>query len=671
MINSYGTHAAEAFQLVLYDSDCWPTRTNDGDIVFQYHTVNNVDAAENFATMGIQDRSGGYALPLSYANTPVPGFRMPRSGSAVLITTGRETSGAYAVFENSIIDDDDEGASSGNGNGSAQNGETIELSIQVTNLGTDALPPTSGILTEIDPLVELLTSDLQFAGTPAGGSVVSNPVVVRLSPMIPDGHVVNFSLTLGEGVFPCAVLPILEVTGPVMTVTGLRVDDDNSGGSSGNDNGEFNPLETISLIPFIWNSGQNTATEVTAVLTRNNNYAVVQQNTITLGDVPAGDAYEADGAFLVQVPPGVGNARPISLTVTLTDEYGLSWQNNFSYIVAETILQFEKIRVADPEPGGNNNDRANPGETVELYVQLRNRGIGGATDVEIEITSVSEGASITPALIDAGIVSGNSVREVNTPFMVSIDNDVPEPGVVHIGAIIRCAELAPITVQIPLIVGNASFCEDFEVAGNGWGVYGTPGLWNRQSEIYHSASSAYYCGNPSTGMYPANADAYLRSKRFAFNGHGTLVVSTRYQIADFGDHARIDLQTGPSTYHMLADLSGTALDWQELHFPLEGLPTASKARIRFWFYSNGSQQGEGWYVDDVIILDETEQVSGEAGVTIPERISLSQNFPNPFNDQTSLSYALPNRTQVRLTLYNIEGRKVAELVNEVQDAGYY
>jgi hypothetical protein len=363
----------------------------------------------------------------------------------------------------------------------------------------------------------------------------------------------------------------------------------------------------------------------------------------------------------------VGDARPISLTVTLTDEYGLSWQSNFSFIVSETILQYDRIRISDPEPGGNNNNRANPGETIELYVQLRNRGTSRASGVEVEISAASAGASITPAQIETDIVSGNSIREISTPFIVEIDENVSEPGVIHLDAIIRCAELEPITVQIPLIIGDASFYDDFEVAGNGWGVYGTQGLWNRQSDIYHSASSAYYCGDPNTGMYPPQADAYLRSKQFVFDGHGTLVVSTRYQMADFGDRARIDLQTGPSTYQMLADLSGTALDWQELHFPLEGLPVSNKARIRFWFSSNGNQQGEGWYVDDVIILDDSEQISGEAGATIPERISLSQNFPNPFNDQTSLSYALPNRTHVRLTLYNIEGRRVAEL----QDAGHY
>jgi hypothetical protein len=45
--------------------------------------------------------------------------------------------------------------------------------------------------------------------------------------------------------------------------------------------------------------------------------------------------------------------------------------------------------------------------------------------------------------------------------------------------------------------------------------------------------------------------------------------------------------------------------------------------------------------------------------------------PNPFNISTSISYALPVDGQVRLSIYNIMGQKVAELVDEFQTAGHY
>ncbi len=54
---------------------------------------------------------------------------------------------------------------------------------------------------------------------------------------------------------------------------------------------------------------------------------------------------------------------------------------------------------------------------------------------------------------------------------------------------------------------------------------------------------------------------------------------------------------------------------------------------------------------------------------IPNAYKLSQNFPNPFNANTIISYSLPNEAFVQLVIYNIKGQKVKTLVNENQIAG--
>jgi hypothetical protein len=48
---------------------------------------------------------------------------------------------------------------------------------------------------------------------------------------------------------------------------------------------------------------------------------------------------------------------------------------------------------------------------------------------------------------------------------------------------------------------------------------------------------------------------------------------------------------------------------------------------------------------------------------LPSEISLSQNFPNPFNPTTSIRFELPERTEVRLAVYDLTGREVATLAN--------
>ena len=50
---------------------------------------------------------------------------------------------------------------------------------------------------------------------------------------------------------------------------------------------------------------------------------------------------------------------------------------------------------------------------------------------------------------------------------------------------------------------------------------------------------------------------------------------------------------------------------------------------------------------------------------------LKQNYPNPFNPKTEISYEVPAAKSVKLTVYNILGKEMAELVNERQSPGKY
>ena len=55
---------------------------------------------------------------------------------------------------------------------------------------------------------------------------------------------------------------------------------------------------------------------------------------------------------------------------------------------------------------------------------------------------------------------------------------------------------------------------------------------------------------------------------------------------------------------------------------------------------------------------------------IPAQYALHQNYPNPFNPITSLRYDLPENSMVTITIYDMLGREVRTIMNEVQDAGY-
>jgi len=56
---------------------------------------------------------------------------------------------------------------------------------------------------------------------------------------------------------------------------------------------------------------------------------------------------------------------------------------------------------------------------------------------------------------------------------------------------------------------------------------------------------------------------------------------------------------------------------------------------------------------------------------VPDKFSLEQNYPNPFNAYTTIKYTIPTSGKVNLSLYNILGQQIKNLVNKNLEAGSY
>lgn len=88
--------------------------------------------------------------------------------------------------------------------------------------------------------------------------------------------------------------------------------------------------------------------------------------------------------------------------------------------------------------------------------------------------------------------------------------------------------------------------------------------------------------------------------------------------------------------------------------------------IRFRLYADGWVSGWGWAIDNLVIQDNA--------VAAPDPVpsagfNLAQNVPNPFNPSTTIAYNLPSQSRVKLQIFDVRGRLVNTLVNEVRPAG--
>jgi flagellar hook assembly protein FlgD len=62
-------------------------------------------------------------------------------------------------------------------------------------------------------------------------------------------------------------------------------------------------------------------------------------------------------------------------------------------------------------------------------------------------------------------------------------------------------------------------------------------------------------------------------------------------------------------------------------------------------------------------------VEAEAREQVPETLTVQPPAPNPFRDQTTFRYALPEAQKVRVAVYDLLGRQVQTLVDGRRDAG--
>ncbi|MFH1011348.1 MAG: C25 family cysteine peptidase [bacterium] len=664
----------QTFQVIFFDADCWPTTTEDSEILFQYKSVSNSDSYENFAAVGIQKPDLSTAVLISHAGISSPGCGTLRPNKAILFSTGRRTNEAYLQWSAILIDDDASGGSNGNGDGIAQNGETVELSFVLRNNGQMSSPATVATVRESDPYATLLDSIVSLPSIPPGQAAGSTPVVrLQILPSCPNGRSVNFLILTSGGIQPCVLLPSLRVVGPVLSVLSPQIDDDGSGGSNGNGNSEFNPGERIELIPGVVNMGGSPAYGVVATLSRISGPVTVLDASATLGDISIGEQVFASDPAIVQVSSSAHNGDLVALRFVVRDEYGTQWQRDNTYMVVLPLLAPAWARIADPPPEGNGDGFLLPGEGGQLYLVVANDGYGTATNVHATLASMDSDVTLLDSEVWIGTVSGNSEREAQTPVRAVISSGAVVPRNAHLSVALFADDGISESGDIYITLGNAFFFNDFEnpYTAN-WGHAGNNDRWHLQTHDCASDSHAFYFGDDGSRTYPVLSQGSLFSTAFSFGGHGTVQFKTRYHTQAGRDYCQVDLQVGSTSWMPLLTLSGHQEEWTQIVIPLEDYPTYSSARLRFTFQSDASVNDEGFYLDDVIILDET--ISGLDDEAIPEfpgDFVLEQNWPNPFNSETSFRYGLPSRTWVRVAVYDILGREVAVLVNEERQAGFY
>jgi len=183
-------------------------------------------------------------------------------------------------------------------------------------------------------------------------------------------------------------------------------------------------------------------------------------------------------------------------------------------------------------------------------------------------------------------------------------------------------------------------------------------------------------GTNISGFYQNNAEWTLDSPTITMSNNPMLAFYHIYNFeggSNLWDGGNVSISTDGGTSFTVIDpitsydgtisalgesgFGGMIEEWILVQFDLHEYGNEDVI-IRWHFASDGSVANYyGWYVDDVAIV---EQISVDVPGTEHEFL-ISQNFPNPFNNSTTISFLIPSHvSDGKLTIYNIKGQLVKE-----------
>ena len=220
----------------------------------------------------------------------------------------------YLSFLSYTIDDDNSGSSSGNNDGIANPGETIELGIELKNFGS------SSIATLIDATlstnfvnVNVITPNVSFPNLSAGftGSGLED-YIIEIGPDIDDGYVIPFTLDIhaAQGDYISAF---------DMSVGSADLEITNSVFSAGT----FEPGETTDLTLTLLNSGSFDLTGLSAVMTTDDPQVTIEDNLGGFGNIAGGSSGTNSGnVFTVSADECAADGKMVEYYLHLTSTNG-------------------------------------------------------------------------------------------------------------------------------------------------------------------------------------------------------------------------------------------------------------------------------------------------------------------------------------------------------------
>ncbi len=516
-------------------------------------------------------------------------------------------------------------------------GQNISLSLGIGNVGVEAVSNVDVTFTNTDgnAIVSNGTSTIAYIDAESVVQIAS-AFVFEIADGINQGETIAFNLELASAEDTWEYEIILTAIGPRFSITNVAVND--------GDNNLLDPNETAEIVISYINNGSFTALNTIANLVSTTPGITIVDSNIELNDV----AVNQSGVFSVTVETSayMETGTSAEFTTTFTSDANVSSTESFALSVG---LLFEDFESGDFSSDFNWNT---PGWTV-----VNSEAYEGTYSAKSNTISHNQSASMTVQMDDVNEgeisfwvkVSSESGYDL---LKFSIDNAVQDTW----SGTVNWQE-----VSYNVTAGNHTFKWEYEKDGSV--STGSDCAWIDYI-VFPTATNEV--GDPAIAV-----DITEHNFGSVTSGQGQFNISNEGQGILAGQ-----ISANPESVFSLS-MNGSEPSYQ-LNYSID--PNQS---VEITVYFNPTANIE--YSSNIIITsnDPAHQqilvsVNGTGqGVSnvddnlIPQITELQGNYPNPFNPETAIKYAVKENGPVNLKIYNLKGQLVKTLVNEQVNAGYH
>jgi hypothetical protein len=596
--------------------------TDTDSLSFSFWTPNG----GNIQVSKLAAEAGTVNLPVNFTSGDTVTLTM--HGDNILTrqwTIQVDPSGVYLEHLGRSLSD-----AAGNGDGRLEPGESIVVSDTVTNWGSDVAANVVGGLSTDALGIEFSNAQANYGNVTSGQIAVGSPLYAFT--VTSDFRGMSLPLTVSysaDGVDTRESQYYVSVYTPDIEYNNLTVDDGN--------NGLLERYEPAGLSFLVRNSGNETLVPSTLTLTTQSSYINIIDGTTAIPALAPGQSYEIPSSEL-RVSGGWNAPTGVQATIEAVITAPMSTYQ-FERVLPLTFV-LGQVGPADPQMGSD-----------ELYYIYDN------LDIDYDHAAVYDWFEIAP---DAG-----------------------GPGTA------MNFEISQQTLSIPVPFNYSYFGQSFSdlsVSTDGWvapGVTNTTNYDNRELPFAPDFVSGMIAVMWQDLWYWFGDDGQIC---YYYDAIGDRFIVEWYQISawnhqDFPNTFQVQL-LNPATHQ-------TPTGDAEWLFMYQDLLMQSDAALgaTIGYESNDEQSGGTYYSNQNYPITSTPIANDlairlttwpptiadvpEAPVEVPSEFALYQNYPNPFNPETTIEFALAIRAEVKLEIYDVLGRKVATLADEIRNAGRY